>query len=96
VTPTPTLRETDRRYKCVATELGGMSRERGAEIDEVRTWPELAVGLYERLTGRGAEITYEFDDLEIRVPDRMGPDADHARWRLDGTVRIRTRDRDEE
>jgi len=78
----------------VAAESTRMSRERGAEIDDVRTWPELAVGLYERLTGRGAEITYEFDDLEIRVPDRMGPDADHARWRLDGTVRIRTRDRD--
>jgi hypothetical protein len=70
-----------------------MSRERGATIDDVQTWPELAVGLYERLTGRGAEITYEFDDLEVQVPDRMGPDADHARWRLDGTVRIRTRDR---
>jgi hypothetical protein len=63
----------------------------GQGVEEVRTWPELAVGLYERLTGRGAEITYEFDDLEVRVPDRMGGDADHARWRLDGTVRIRTR-----
>ncbi|MFB6195525.1 MAG: hypothetical protein ABEI80_05095 [Haloplanus sp.] len=73
-----------------------MSRELDAEIDEVRTWSELAVGLYERLTGRGAEITYEFDDLEIRVPDRMGPEADHARWRLDGTVRIRTRESERE
>ncbi|WP_248896688.1 hypothetical protein [Haloplanus halobius] len=71
-----------------------MSRERG--VDDVQTWPELAVGLYERLTGRGAEITYEFDDLEVRVPDRMGADADHARWRLDGTVRIRTRESDRE
>jgi hypothetical protein len=79
----------------MATEPSSMSRERGPQVDEVQTWPELAVGLYERLTGRGAEITYEFDDLEVRVPDRMGPDADHARWRLDGTVRIRTRNRDE-
>ena len=73
-----------------------MSRERDADIDEVRTWPELAVGLYERLTGRGAEVTYEFDEMEIRVPDRMGADAEHARWRLDGTVRIRTRETERE
>ncbi|MFD1635010.1 hypothetical protein ACOZ4L_04635 [Haloplanus ruber] len=73
-----------------------MSRERGAEIEDVRTWPEMAVSLYERLIGRDAEITYEFDDLEIRVPDRMGPDADHARWRLDGTVRVRTRESERE
>jgi hypothetical protein len=73
-----------------------MNQEQGDGIDDVRTWPELAVGLYERLTGRGAEITYEFDDLEIRVPDRMGPDAEHARWRLDGTVHIRTRETERE
>jgi hypothetical protein len=78
----------------MAVEPARMSAERGAEIDEVRTWPELAVGLYERLTGRGAEITYEFDEMEIRVPDRVGPDADHACWRLDGTVRVRTRKTD--
>jgi hypothetical protein len=61
-------------------------------IDETRTWPELAMGLYERLTGRGAEITYEFEDLEVDVPSKVGEDAEHAHWRLDGTVRIRTRE----
>ncbi len=30
---------------------------------DTRTWLELAVGLYDRLTGRGAEITYDFNDL---------------------------------
>lgn len=64
--------------------------------DETRTWPELAIGLYERLTGRGAEITYEFEDLEVEVPNRVGADAEHANWRLDGTLRVRTRDADEE
>lgn len=65
-------------------------------IDETRTWPELAIGLYERLTGRGAEIAYEFEDMEVQVPSKVGPDADHANWRLDGTLRIRTREQDEE
>ncbi|MFB6123389.1 MAG: hypothetical protein ABEJ78_08025 [Haloferacaceae archaeon] len=69
-----------------------MSTDDGVDIDEARTWPELALGLYERLTGRGAEITYEFDDLVVEVPDRIGEDADHAHWRLNGSVRIRTRD----
>ena len=53
-------------------------------IDETTTWPELAIGLYDRLTGRGAEISYEFDDMEIDVPSKTGEDAEHAHWRLDG------------
>ncbi|MEY3032531.1 MAG: hypothetical protein RLZZ622_1006, partial [Planctomycetota bacterium] len=27
------------------------------------SWPDLAIGLYDRLTGRQAEIAYEFEDL---------------------------------
>lgn len=65
-------------------------------VAEAETWPELAIGLYERLTGRGAEITYEFEDMQIDVPDRIGEGAEHARWRLNGTVRIRARERDAE
>lgn len=34
-----------------------------------QTWPDLAIGLYDKLTGRGAEITYEFHGLEISVPN---------------------------
>ena len=67
-----------------------------SSAEETETWPELAIGLYERLTGRGAEITYEFDDMEIDIPDRIGDDADHAEWRLNGTVKIRARERDPE
>ena len=72
-----------------------MSTDSDAEIDETQTWPELAIGLYERLTGRGAEITYEFDDMEVDVPDKVGEDADHARWRLDGTLTVRTSQHDD-
>lgn len=56
------------------------------------TWPELAIGLYDKLTGRNAEISYEFQDLNVAVPSGTGPDAQHANWRLNGTLRIRTRD----
>ena len=63
-------------------------------IDETTTWPDLAIGLYDRLTGRNAEITYEFEDLEVDVPSGTGDDAEHAHWRVDGTVRVTTREQD--
>lgn len=60
--------------------------------DHTTTWPDLAIGLYDRLTGRDAEITYEFEKMHLSVPSGTGKDAEHARWTLDGTIRIRTRD----
>ena len=68
--------------------------EAETEIDETTTWPDLAIGLYDRLTGRGAEITYEFQDMEVEVPSKTGPDAEHASWRVDGTLRITTEERE--
>lgn len=59
-------------------------------VEETTTWPDLAIGLYERLTGRGATITYEFEDMEVDVPSKVGDDAEHARWRLDGTIHVTT------
>ena len=56
------------------------------------TWPELGIALYDKLTGRGAEITYEFDNLEVSVPSSASPDAVHAQWKLNGTLKIRTKD----
>ena len=56
------------------------------------TWPELAIDLYDKLTGRGAEITYEFENLEIYVPGTTSADAPHYKWKLDGILKIRTRD----
>jgi hypothetical protein len=56
------------------------------------SWPELAIGLYDRLTGRGAEITYEFDQMHVKIPSGTGEQAEHAEWVLSGAVRIRTRD----
>lgn len=64
-------------------------------VDETQTWPELAIGLYDRLTGRNAEIEYTFEDMEVHVPSKVGEDADHAQWYVDGTVRITTSEREE-
>ena len=59
---------------------------------DVLTWPELALELYDKLTGRGAEITYEFENLEVYVPAHHAEDADMARWKLNGILKIRTRE----
>jgi len=60
--------------------------------EQTTTWPELAIGLYDRLTGRQAEITYDFEDMRIGVPSGTGRDAERAEWVLNGAIRIRTRD----
>ncbi len=59
---------------------------------DVLTWPELAEELYDKLTGRNAEISYEFHDLEIFVPAHHSEDAPLARWKVNGMVTIRARD----
>lgn len=59
---------------------------------QTNSWPSLAIGLYNELTRRGAEITYEASDVEVMVPDRIGADAEHTKWLVNGTVKIRTRD----
>ena len=56
------------------------------------TWPELAIDLYDKLTGRGAEITYEFSNLEVGVPSGTNSPAATATWKLNGVLKIRTRD----
>ena len=55
-------------------------------------WPDLAISLYERLTGRNAEIAYEFVDMHIKIPSGTGAEAEHAEWVLNGTIKIRTKD----
>lgn len=60
--------------------------------EQTTTWPDLAIGLYERLTGKGAAINYELRDMTIEVPRDTGQDSPRATWRLNGTLRITTDD----
>lgn len=58
------------------------------------TWPELAIGLYEALTGRNAEITYDFENMEVFVPSSTGGEGvQHAHWKLNGVLKVSTRDK---
>ncbi len=63
-----------------------------SDAQHTTNWPDLAIGLYDRLTGRNAEITYDFDDMQIAIPSGTGTTAEHAKWVLSGTMKIRTRD----
>lgn len=65
-----------------------------ADQTDTRTWPELAAGLYDKLTGRDAEITYAFDDFELNIPSSASADAEHALWKMNGTLRVSTRNGD--
>ncbi|MHC5005118.1 MAG: hypothetical protein ACYTJ0_18585 [Planctomycetota bacterium] len=59
---------------------------------QTTNWPDLAVGLYDRLTGRNAEISYDFSDMHVKVPSGTGPKAEKADWVLNGMLTIRARD----
>ncbi len=60
--------------------------------EHTKNWPDLAIGLYDRLTGQGAEITYLFENLQVLVPSGTGDQAEHAKWHLNGSITIRTKD----
>jgi hypothetical protein len=60
--------------------------------EHTTSWPDLAIGLYDRLTGRNAEITYDFDDMHVKIPSGTGDSAEHAEWVMSGKVKISTND----
>ena len=60
---------------------------------QTTNWPELAIGLYDRLTGRGAEIIYDFSDMHTKVPSGTGPNAEHAEWTLNGKIAVSTNEK---
>ncbi len=59
--------------------------------NDARTWPELAIGLYDQLTERNAEIAYDFHDFEIGIPSSTKGDAERANWKLNGKLSISTK-----
>lgn len=62
-------------------------------VEHPKDWSELAISLYDKLTGRNAEITYEFDNFLLDVPSGPGDNAEHARWGMNGKLIISARDR---
>ena len=57
---------------------------------DTKNWPELAIGLFDQLTGRNAEINYGFEDFKVSVPSKAGEGAAHADWLISGKLSIST------
>ena len=50
--------------------------------------------LWSFLTGKEAVIEYTFTDMTVEVPQTTGVNSPRAMWKLNGTLRVRTADRD--
>lgn len=60
------------------------------EQESIQTWPDLAIGLYEKLTGKGAIISYDFEDFTIGVPKEVGDSTTFTTWKISGKLNIST------
>jgi len=70
-----------------------MSENEKVTAGETTTFVDLGMALYERLTGLGAAINYEFKDMMVEVPRDTGSDSPRATWKLNGTLRITTEEK---
>ena len=61
---------------------------------ETTTFPDLGREMWEYLTGKEAAINYEFVDMTVEVPKDTGDNSPRATWKLNGTLRITTSDKD--
>ncbi len=66
----------------------------GIATKDVVDWTDLGKEMWSYLTGKGAAIDYTFVDMAVEVPRDTGPSAPRATWKLNGTLRITTSDRD--
>lgn len=62
---------------------------------EPKNWPDLAMALWDGLTGRKAEITYQFENLDISIPHHVGDGCQYATWKLNGALKIHTADKNQ-
>ena len=54
------------------------------------SWADTAASLLSRLSG-GIELNCAFEQMELQVPNQQNPAGPPATWRLNGTLRIRTK-----
>ena len=67
------------------------TNDQGAMEKSSSQWAEIIGQLFDRLTGKGASATYDFDNLVIDIPKAQGPggrDMGAAQWTINGKVTI--------
>jgi hypothetical protein len=65
--------------------------------EQTAQWANLMAEIFDRLTGRGAEIAYNFQNLEIDTPKAINPDGHglgSAKWTINGRLIITAQTQD--
>lgn len=60
--------------------------------DQALDWTDLGREMWSFLTGREAAINYRFIDMPVEVPRDTGASAPRAPWKLNGSLRVTTKD----
>lgn len=58
--------------------------------DSSSNWADMAASLLGKLSG-GVELSCAFDQIELQIPNAQNPNAPAATWKLNGSLRIRTK-----
>jgi hypothetical protein len=64
----------------------------GGRGGQTTQWADLLSTLFDRLTGKEAVITYEFDNLIVDIPKAAGPggkELGSAKWTINGKLIIK-------
>jgi len=64
----------------------------GGQGGQTTQWVDLIGTLFDRLTGKEAVITYEFDNLIVDIPKAAGPggkELGSAKWTINGRLIIK-------
>jgi hypothetical protein len=59
--------------------------------EQTTQWANLLTELFDRLTGKGTEVAYNFQNLEIDIPRAAGPqgrELGSAKWVINGRLSI--------
>ena len=54
------------------------------------SWADTAASLLSKLSG-GVELNLAFDQMELQVPNPANPNGPAGTWKLNGSLRIRTK-----
>ena len=71
--------------------IADMSQNNSSLQQTTTQWAEILGQLFDRLTGKGASVTYNFENLVIDIPRATGPGGQHigsAQWTINGRVVI--------
>jgi hypothetical protein len=90
----PTVEEANDKEKMMSSDHRGPGPVPNNQDREIVDWADLGQEMWSYLTGRGAAVNYSFVDMTVEVPPDTGPQAPRATWKLNGTLRVTTADRE--